>query len=114
MNIRYFFIADRAKNGELRIEYCPTEKMIGDFFTKPLQGAQFYILRDDIMNVDPRSVDPINGDTNGAFQVYYQNVHGIHRDNVSLSQDLQAFAEYDVGCFCLSETNLDWHHPYVQ
>jgi hypothetical protein len=56
MNIRYFFIADRAKNGELRIEYCPTEEMIGDFFTKPLQGAQFYILRDDIMNVDPRSV----------------------------------------------------------
>jgi hypothetical protein len=44
-----------SKNGELRIEYCPTEKMIGDFFTKPLQGAQFYILHDDIMNVDPRS-----------------------------------------------------------
>ena len=30
--------------------------MIGDFFTKPLQGAQFHILRDDIMNIDPRSV----------------------------------------------------------
>jgi hypothetical protein len=55
MNIRYFFLADQAKNGELRIKYCPTEKMIGDFFTKPLQGAQFYILCEDIMNVDPRS-----------------------------------------------------------
>ncbi len=53
MNIRYFFIADRAKSGELRIEYCPTEEMLGDFFTQPLQGGQFYILRDDIMNVDP-------------------------------------------------------------
>jgi hypothetical protein len=30
--------------------------MIGDFFTKPLQGAQFHILHDDIMNVDPCSV----------------------------------------------------------
>jgi hypothetical protein len=29
--------------------------MLGDFFTKPLQGGQFYILRNDIMNVDPRS-----------------------------------------------------------
>jgi hypothetical protein len=29
--------------------------MLGDFFTKPLQGEQFYILHDDIMNVDPRS-----------------------------------------------------------
>jgi hypothetical protein len=55
MNIQYFFIVDWAKNGELRIEYCLTDKMIGDFFTKPLQGAQFYILHDDIMNVDPCS-----------------------------------------------------------
>jgi hypothetical protein len=35
MNIRYFFIADRAKNGDLRIEYCLNEEMIGDFFSKP-------------------------------------------------------------------------------
>jgi hypothetical protein len=55
MNIRYFFIADRAKSGELRIEYCPTEEMLGDFFTKPLQGGQFYILHDDIMNIDRQS-----------------------------------------------------------
>jgi hypothetical protein len=58
MNIRYFFIADRVKAGDLRIEHCPTKDMIGDFFTKPLQGVQFYKLRDDIMNVDPRSAYP--------------------------------------------------------
>jgi hypothetical protein len=29
--------------------------MIGDFFTKPLQGFQFYKLHDAIMNVDPCS-----------------------------------------------------------
>jgi hypothetical protein len=45
--------------------------------------------------------------------LYYQNVHGGPRDNVNLSQDLQALAEYDVGCFCLSETNLDWNQSYV-
>jgi hypothetical protein len=55
MNIRYFFIVDQVKAGDLRIEHCPTKDMIGDFFTKPLQGVQFYKLRDDIMNVDPRS-----------------------------------------------------------
>jgi hypothetical protein len=44
----------------------------------------------------------------------YQNVHGVPRDNVNLSQDLQALAEYDVGCFCLSETNLDWNRPHVR
>ena len=55
MNIRYFFIADQAKSGEVRIEYCPTEEMLGDFFTKPVQGGQFYFLRDGIMNIDPQS-----------------------------------------------------------
>lgn len=48
------------------------------------------------------------------FWVYYQNVHGVSRDDVTLAQDLQALAEFDVGCFCLSETNLDWHRPYVR
>ena len=55
MNIRYFFVKDRVASNEIRIEYCPTEDMIADFFTKPLQGKQFYKLRDCVMNVDPSS-----------------------------------------------------------
>jgi hypothetical protein len=53
INIRYFFIKDRIGSGELRVEYCPTENMLADFFTKPLQGALFRKLRDKIMNIDP-------------------------------------------------------------
>jgi len=53
VNIRYFFVTDRIEAGELRVEYCPTKKMIADFFTKPLQGALFYELRDFILNVEP-------------------------------------------------------------
>jgi hypothetical protein len=34
------------------VEYCPTQEMVADFFTKPLQGAQFKKFRDFIMNVD--------------------------------------------------------------
>ena len=41
MNIRYFFLTDQIKQGNLEVEYVPTEDMIGDFFTKPLQGKQF-------------------------------------------------------------------------
>ena len=29
--------------------------MIADFFTKPLQGKQFYKLHDQVMNIDPSS-----------------------------------------------------------
>lgn len=55
INIRYFFVKDRIANGELRIEYCPTLEMWGDFFTKSLQGVLFYKFRDLIMNIDPSS-----------------------------------------------------------
>ena len=55
MNIRFFFVKDRVDKKEIRIEYCPTEKMRADYFTKPLQGKLFYIHRDDIMNIDPSS-----------------------------------------------------------
>jgi hypothetical protein len=47
--VRYFFIADRVKSKEIRIEYCPTGIMIADYFTKPLQGLLFRQLRDMIM-----------------------------------------------------------------
>ena len=49
INVRYFFIADRVKSKEVRIEHCPTGIMIADYFTKPLQGQLFRQLRDMIM-----------------------------------------------------------------
>jgi hypothetical protein len=55
MEIRYFFVKDRVASGEVSIEHCPTGKMVADYFTKPLQGAQFKKLRDIIMNVAPSS-----------------------------------------------------------
>jgi hypothetical protein len=55
INIRYFFIKDRVASGEIKLEWCPTKEMIGDFFTKALQGILFYKLRDYIMNIDPSS-----------------------------------------------------------
>ena len=51
INVRYFFITDRIKKGELEVRYCPTKEIIGDFFTKPLQGATFQKFRDQIMGI---------------------------------------------------------------
>ena len=53
LNIRYFFVTDLVKTKELSIKYCPTEDMVSDYFTKPLQGALFRKMRDLIMNIDP-------------------------------------------------------------
>jgi Reverse transcriptase (RNA-dependent DNA polymerase) len=52
MNIRYFFIKDSVDSKEVKIKYCATDDMLADFFTKPLQGHKFRVLRDSIMNID--------------------------------------------------------------
>ena len=48
---RFYFITDRINNNDLYVEYCPTEEMVGDFFTKPLQGKLFYKFRASIMDL---------------------------------------------------------------
>jgi hypothetical protein len=51
INIRYFFIQDRIKNKEISVKYCPTDQMLADYFTKPLQGAKFTLFRDMILGI---------------------------------------------------------------
>ena len=51
LNIRYFFVTDRVRAGQLRIEYCPTGDMWADIHTKPLQGATFTKFRKLILNL---------------------------------------------------------------
>ena len=51
INIRYFFVVDKIKNKEVKIIHCPTEEMIADFNTKPLQGKLFLYFRNKIMGI---------------------------------------------------------------
>jgi hypothetical protein len=32
---------DLIKRKEVKVEYCPTDRMIGDYMTKPLTGRKF-------------------------------------------------------------------------
>ena len=52
VNIRYFFVKDRVDKKEITIEYCPTQVMLADYFTKPLQGTLFHKMRRVIMGWD--------------------------------------------------------------
>ena len=51
INVRYYFIKDNIEREKINVIYCPTGEMIGDFFTKPLQGSQFIKFRNAIMGV---------------------------------------------------------------
>ena len=53
LNIRFFFIHDQINQGNLRVVYCPTKDMRGDFFTKPLQGKLFHEHRAFVMGHEP-------------------------------------------------------------
>ena len=55
-DVRFFNVKDKLQANNVRVVYCPTEKMVADFFTKPLQGAQFRLLRRVIMGMDPVSI----------------------------------------------------------
>ena len=50
VNIRYFFLTDRIKTNEIKIEYRSTKEMLADILTKPLQGEQFRALRNQLLN----------------------------------------------------------------
>jgi hypothetical protein len=41
LNICYFFLTDQVEKGNVTIVYCPTDDMVGDSHTKPLQGEKF-------------------------------------------------------------------------
>ena len=39
LNVRYYFVTDKIAIGEIWVEHCGSTHMIGDYFTKPLQGS---------------------------------------------------------------------------
>jgi hypothetical protein len=49
LNIRYFFLTDQVQKGNLDVICEPTQQMIGDHMSKPLQGKLFEKFRKLIM-----------------------------------------------------------------
>ena len=47
--IKYFWCTDRIKKGKMSVRHCPTEKMLADYMSKPLQGKLFILFRHVLM-----------------------------------------------------------------
>jgi hypothetical protein len=56
INIKYFYITDCVEKKFFKIEYCPTEDMLGDFPSKPLHGALFHKHLRSIMNLPEEDI----------------------------------------------------------
>ena len=49
LDVRHFVITDHASEGDLEIRHCSTEKMVADYYAKPLQGKKFQEFRQQTM-----------------------------------------------------------------
>jgi hypothetical protein len=50
IKVRHYWVKDYVDRDEIKIVYIPTEDMVADILTKPLQGEQFQLLRQLLMN----------------------------------------------------------------
>ena len=55
MNIRYFYVTEQVEKKPINVTHCTTEEMVGDFFTKPLQGSLFIKMHNYIMGSEEPS-----------------------------------------------------------
>jgi hypothetical protein len=60
IEIRYYYVADCIEKGDLTVVWCPTDKMIADFLTKPLQGRMFIQFRNVLMGAVPMWYDDVD------------------------------------------------------
>jgi hypothetical protein len=65
INIRYFYVTSKIKEGSIRVIYHPTKQMVSDYLTKPLQGSLFRTHRNSIMGHTEDSIKTSTLDYNG-------------------------------------------------
>ena len=53
IQIGYYRVKDLIDRGLITVVYCPTENMIADFFTKPLQGTLFNHMLEKVIGISP-------------------------------------------------------------
>jgi hypothetical protein len=56
INIRYFLVTDAIAKQECEVKWISRDYMFADYFTKAQQGAEFRVMRDFIMGVNPFNV----------------------------------------------------------
>lgn len=61
MDVRYYFVSDQIKKGYVKVAFCPTQDMLVDFFTKPLQGALFVCMREKVLNLPASGTECVGG-----------------------------------------------------
>ena len=97
MNVRYFFVGDVAARKHVTIEYCPTDEMIGDFFTKPVGGSKFRRFRNIIMNITHDELGPVDVD----------ELMAVHQEKMQRRFDMMTHDENKDECTISAQTSKE-------
>jgi hypothetical protein len=80
IHIRYFFMKDRVKQENISVTHCPTESMLADFLTKPLQGLLFRMFRDVLLGYRHISTLTQKKEVNNIRAPFFEERVGMHEN----------------------------------
>ena len=122
IKVKYFFIADKVGNGDVKVKHTSTYKMWADMNNKPKQGSAFCINHSFMMNCDVELLDEtiggpdqtVEGDSiAGLSSVAHQMPFQFDSKVMGSSHHtLMTSAQECVGCMRLSRPYGDknsWH-----
>ena len=96
IHIRYFFTKDILNRENIEVEHCTTNKMIAGFYTKSLQGMQFYNLRKIIMGHCNVSVEERVEDKNNPATDHVTTKHvSTKRSKKGTVQGIRVSSNFD-------------------
>ena len=75
-NIRYFYVTDKVKSGDVVIVYHPTKEMVSDYLTKPLNGTPFKSHCNTIMGLTKES--------NTYYKMQYENAKDAYWKHIGV------------------------------
>ena len=109
----YIWIMDKLQYKGIKIEYCPIENMIAEFFTKPLQGDLFKKFRDIVIGFKNISTIHENDEDQSYKECVGKDVSegDVKRNDDGLSviggTQLGNIKRYDDGPFVVGSTQHD-------
>jgi Reverse transcriptase (RNA-dependent DNA polymerase)/Zinc knuckle len=85
INIRYYFVTDQVKKNHIQIQYCPTETMVADILTKPLQGSLFRQFRKLILNLSADNANDLLTEQHEDHRSVLRNTDDVARTTSATS-----------------------------
>ena len=108
MDIRYFYVGDHIQNKTLSLQHCPTDEILADNFTKPLQGSLFICLRNHIMGAEFEDGDPKTHRSVLEYQDDHENKEASKQDQNEMENNNKKLLAWDQNDE--NECGANMHH----